>query len=51
MVFAKSKMDRNVLLSINGVYIKRVSEAGFLGVMLDDKMKWIIIAFQCFEQH
>ena len=32
--------DGTLLLSINGIVIKRVQETKFLGVIFDEKLKW-----------
>ena len=32
--------DGALLLSINGIVIKRVQETKFLGVIIDEKLKW-----------
>uniref|UniRef100_A0A3Q3ELG3 NACHT domain-containing protein n=1 Tax=Labrus bergylta TaxID=56723 RepID=A0A3Q3ELG3_9LABR len=40
MIIANQKKDENVLLSIDGVNIERVSEFRFLGVIMDDKLTW-----------
>lgn len=39
MIFGKRKKE-NVVLSIDGINIERVSELQFLGISLDDGLIW-----------
>lgn len=40
MVFTNKKCSETVNLSFNGIYIERVPEFRFLGVIIDEKLKW-----------
>lgn len=40
MLFTNQKCFDNVSLSFNGIIIERVSEFRFLGVLIDEKLKW-----------
>ena len=40
MIFGNRVKQDEVILSIDGVPIERVTELRFLGVVLDDKLKW-----------
>ena len=40
MIFGNRKKDENIVLTIQGVKIEKVTEFRFLGVILDDKLSW-----------
>ena len=40
MIFSRRKLSHNLRLVIEGTEIQRTSEARFLGVLVDDKLKW-----------
>ena len=40
MIFGHQRREANILLSLDGVFIDRVSEFRFLGVIIDDKLTW-----------
>ena len=40
MIFSRQKIEQNPIIKINNFPIKRVHEARFLGVIVDDKLTW-----------